>query len=165
MYIYMCLVIIILLSLIYLIVAKGIKNKKRIVLISTIVIILIGFMSVTFIKFSNNEEYIKINENNKEVSIKLKNHKEYYGHKFYRFRKYMTYLFISPSETEVIKELRSNHYNAYYDQETGKVRITYDNDIFEIQMEKKENLLFINRYNYIFFHAIIVRRYFRYWVI
>ena len=74
MYIYMCLVIIILLSLIYLIVAKGIKNKKRIVLISTIVIILIGFMSVTFIKFSNNEEYIKINENNKEVSIKLKNH-------------------------------------------------------------------------------------------
>ena len=43
MYIYMCLVIIILLSLIYLIVAKGIKNKKRIVLISTIAIILIGF--------------------------------------------------------------------------------------------------------------------------
>ena len=32
MYIYVCLVIIILLSLIYLIVAKGIKNKKRIVL-------------------------------------------------------------------------------------------------------------------------------------
>ena len=88
MYIYMCLVIIILLSLIYLIVAKGIKNKKRIVLISTIVIILIGFMSVTFIKFSNNEEYIKINENNKEVSIKLKNHKEYYGHKFYTFAIY-----------------------------------------------------------------------------
>ena len=51
MYIYMCLVIIILLSLIYLIVAKGIKNKKRIVLISTIAIILIGFMSVIFIKF------------------------------------------------------------------------------------------------------------------
>jgi len=137
MYIYMCLVIIILLSLIYLIVAKSIKNKKRIVLISTIVIILIGFMSVIFIKFS-------INENNKEVSIKLKNHKEYYGHKFYRFSSFK-------SETEVIKELRSNHYNAYYDQETGKVRITYDNDIFEIQMEKKENLLFINRYNYIFF--------------
>ena len=101
-------------------------------------------MSVIFIKFSNNEEYIKINENNKEVSIKLKNHKEYYGHKFYRFSSFK-------SETEVIKELRSNHYNAYYDQETGKVRITYDNDIFEIQMEKKENLLFINRYNYIFF--------------
>ena len=59
MYIYVCLVIIILLSLIYLIVAKGIKNKKRIVLISTIAIILIGFMSVIFIKFSNNEEYIK----------------------------------------------------------------------------------------------------------
>lgn len=112
-------------------------------------------MSVIFIKFSNNEEYIKINENNKEVSIKLKNHKEYYGHKFYRFSSFK-------SETEVIKELRSNHYNAYYDQETGKVRITYDNDIFEIQMEKKENLLFINRYNYIFFHAIIVRRYFCY---
>ena len=111
MYIYVCLVIIILLSLIYLIVAKGIKNKKRIVLIST---------------------------------IALKNHKEYYGHKFYRFSSFK-------SETEVIKELRSNHYNAYYDQETGKVRITYDNDIFEIQMEKKENLLFINRYNYIFF--------------
>ena len=55
MYIYVCLVIIILLSLIYLIVAKGIKNKKRIVLISTIVIILIGFMSVIFINFSNNE--------------------------------------------------------------------------------------------------------------
>lgn len=144
MYIYVCLVIIILLSLIYLIVAKGIKNKKRIVLISKIAIILIGFMSVIFIKFSNNEEYIKINENNKEVSIKLKNHKEYYGHKFYRFSSFK-------SETEVIKELRSNHYNAYYDQETGKVRITYDNDIFEIQMEKKENLLFINRYNYIFF--------------
>lgn len=72
MYIYVCLVIIILLSLIYLMVAKGIKNKKRIVLISTIAIILIGFMSVIFIKFSNNEEYIKINENNKEVSIKLK---------------------------------------------------------------------------------------------
>ena len=59
MYIYMCLVIIIWLSLIYLIVAKGIKNKKRVVLISTIAIILIGFMSVIFIKFSNNEEYIK----------------------------------------------------------------------------------------------------------
>ena len=59
MYIYVCLVIIILLSLIYLIVAKGIKNKKRIVLISTIAIILIGFMSVIFIKFSNNEEYTK----------------------------------------------------------------------------------------------------------
>ena len=99
MYIYVCLVIIILLSLIYLIVAKGIKNKKRIVLISTIAIILIGFMSVIFIKFSNNEEYIKINENNKEVSIKLKNHKEYYGHKFYRFSSFK-------SETEVIKELR-----------------------------------------------------------
>ena len=96
MYIYVCLVIIILLSLIYLIVAKGIKNKKRIVLISTIVIILIGFMSVIFIKFSNNEEYIKINENNKEVSIKLKNHKEYYGLKFYRFSSFK-------SETEVIK--------------------------------------------------------------
>ena len=68
MYMYMCLVIIILLSLIYLIVAKGIKNKKRIVLISTIAIILIGFMSVIFIKFSNNEEYIKINEKLEETS-------------------------------------------------------------------------------------------------
>ena len=126
----MCLVIIILLSLIYLIVAKGIKNKKRIVLISTIVIILIGFMSVIFIKFSNNEEYIKINENNKEVSIKLKNHKEYYGHKFYRFSSFK-------SETEVIKELRSNHYNAYYDQETGKVRITSIMTFLKFRWRKK----------------------------
>lgn len=73
-------------------------------------------MSVIFIKFSNNEEYIKINENNKEVSIKLKNHKEYYGHKFYRFSSFK-------SETEVIKELRSNHYNAYYDKRLGKLEL------------------------------------------
>lgn len=143
MYIYMCLVIIILLSLIYLIVAKGIKNKKRIVLISTIVIILIGFMSVIFIKFSNNEEYIKINENNKEVSIKLKNHKEYYGYKFYRFSSFN-------SENEVIKELKKNGYDAYYNQEAKNIIINYENNIFEIKMEEKEKLLSINRYNYIF---------------
>lgn len=120
-----------------------IKNKKNAVLISVFLIILVGIMSIVFIKFSNNEQYIKVNENNQEVSIKLKNHKEYYGHKFYRFSSFN-------SENEVIKELKKNGYDAYYNQEAKNIIINYENNIFEIKMEEKEKLLSINRYNYIF---------------
>jgi hypothetical protein len=84
-----------------------------------------------------------VNENNQEVSIKLKNHKDYFGYKFYRFSSF-------DSEESVLKELKENGYNAYYDEGTKKILIDYENDTFEIKMETSEKLLFVNRYSYIF---------------
>lgn len=84
-----------------------------------------------------------VNENNQEVSIKLKNHKDYFGYKFYRFSSF-------DSEESVLKELKENGYNAYYDEDTKKILIEYENDTFEIKKEKSEKLLFVNRYSYIF---------------
>ena len=89
------------------------------------------------------EYYYHYYENNQEVSIKLKNHKDYFGYKFYRFSSF-------DSEESVLKELKENGYNAYYDEDTKKILIEYENDTFEIKKEKSEKLLFVNRYSYFF---------------
>ncbi len=143
MNVYIGLIIIISFILICIMGVKVIKNKKNAVLISVFLIILVGIMGIVFIKFYNNEQYIKVNDNNQEVSIKLKNHKEYYGYKFYRFSSFN-------SENEIIKELKQNGYDAHYNQDDKKIIISYQNDIFEIKMEEKEKNLFRNHYNYIF---------------
>lgn len=142
MNVYIGLIIIIAFLLICFMGIKVIKNKK-VVLISVFLIILVGIMGIVFIKISNNEQYIRVNENNQEVSIKLKNHKEYYGYKFYRFSSFN-------SENEIIKELKQNGYDTHYNQDDKKIIISYQNDIFEIKMEEKEKNLFRNHYNYIF---------------
>ena len=143
MNVYIGLIIIIAFLLICFMGIKVIKNKKNAVLISVFLIILVGIMGIVFIKFYNNEQYIKVNDNNQEVSIKLKNHKEYYGYKFYRFSSFN-------SENEIIKELKQNGYDAHYNQDDKKIIISYQNNIFEIKMEEKEKILFRNHYNYIF---------------
>lgn len=143
MNIYALLIIIILLVTICFVGMKYIQNKKRLVLVLMTVIIIAGFIGIGYIKFANNENYLRVNENNQEVSIKLKNHKEYYGRKFYRFSSFN-------SENGIIKELKENGYDAYYDQTAKKIIINYGNDIFEITMEENEKMLIINRYNYIF---------------
>ena len=141
MNIYVLLIIIMLLIVICFVGMKCIHNKKILVIVLMLLIIIAGFIG--YIKFADNENYLRVNENNQEVSIKLKNHKEYYGHKFYRFSSFN-------SENEIIKELKENGYEAYYDQTAGKIIINYENSIFEIRMEEKEKLLIINRYNYVF---------------
>ena len=50
----------------------------------------------------------------------------------------------------MLKELKENGYNAYYDEDTKKILIEYENDTFEIKKEKSEKLLFVNRYSYFF---------------
>ena len=143
MNVYVSLPIFIIIILIFSIGVKIRNNKKSIVLISIFIILLVSIVGSFYIMFSNNEQYIKINENNREVSIKLKNHKEYYGYKFYRFSSFN-------SESEIIKELKKNGYDSYYNQESKSIIINYQNNVFEIRMEKKEELLSRNRYNYIF---------------
>ncbi|MEE0715144.1 MAG: hypothetical protein UCH84_00925 [Eubacterium sp.] len=131
--------------LICFIVKKVTKNKKRPISILLIIIgvIVVSAVGIGFVKFSNDEQYVVVNENNQEVSIKLKNHKDYLGYKFYRFSSF-------DSEESVLKELKENGYNAYYDEDTKKILIEYKNDTFEIKKEKSEKLLFVNRYSYIF---------------
>ena len=143
MNIYLVLIVILALILICFMGIKVVKNKKRAVFILVALILLIGLMSIAYLKFSNNEQYIKVHENNREVLIKLKNHKEYYGYNFYSFSSFN-------SEKEVVKELKDNGYDADYNQDTKTIMIDYENNVFEIKMEEKEKLLFINRYNYIF---------------
>lgn len=75
-----------------------------------------------------------VNENNQEVSIKLKNHKDYFGYKFYRFSSF-------DSEESVLKELKENGYNAYYDEDTKKILIEYENDTFEIKRRNQKNVV------------------------
>lgn len=131
--------------LICFIVKKVTKNKKRPISILLIIIgvIVVSAVGIGFVKFSNDEQYVVVNENNQEVSIKLKNHKDYFGYKFYRFSSF-------DSEESVLKELKENGYNAYYDEDTKKILIEYENDTFEIKKEKSEKLSFVNRYSYIF---------------
>lgn len=139
-----CLVLIAII-LICFIVKKVTKNKKRPISILLIIIgvIVVSAVGICFVKFSNDEQYVVVNENNQEVSIKLKNHKDYLGYKFYRFSSF-------DSEESVLKELKENGYNAYYDEDTKKILIEYKNDTFEIKKEKSEKMVFVNRYSYIF---------------
>ena len=137
----LALIAMIVIILICFIVKKVTKNKKRPISILLIIIgvIVVSAVGIGFVKFSNDV----VNENNQEVSIKLKNHKDYFGYKFYRFSSF-------DSEESVLKELKENGYNAYYDEDTKKILIEYENDTFEIKKEKSEKLLFVNRYSYIF---------------
>lgn len=141
----LALIAMIVIILICIIVKKVTKNKKRPISILLIIIgvIVVSAVGIGFVKFSNDEQYVVVNENNQEVSIKLKNHKDYFGYKFYRFSSF-------DSEESVLKELKENGYNAYYDEDTKKILIEYENDTFEIKKEKSEKLLFVNRYSYIF---------------
>ena len=141
----LALIAMIVIILICFIVKKVTKNKKRPISILLIIIgvIVVSAVGIGFVKFSNDEQYVVVNENNQEVSIKLKNHKDYFWYKFYRFSSF-------DSEESVLKELKENGYNAYYDEDTKKILIEYENDTFEIKKEKSEKLLFVNRYSYIF---------------
>lgn len=141
----LALIALIVIILICFIVKKVTKNKKRPISILLIIIgvIVVSAVGIGFVKFSNDEQYVVVNENNQEVSIKLKNHKDCFGYKFYRFSSF-------DSEESVLKELKENGYNAYYDEDTKKILIEYENDTFEIKKEKSEKLLFVNRYSYFF---------------
>ena len=139
----LALIAMIVIILICFIVKKVTKNKKRPISILLIIIgvIVVSAVGIGFVKFSNDEQYVVVNENNQEVSIKLKNHKDYFGYKFYRFSSF-------DSEESVLKELKDKTIN--YDEDTKKILIEYENDTFEIKKEKSEKLLFVNRYSYIF---------------
>ena len=76
----LALIAMIVIILICFIVKKVTKNKKIPISILLIIIgvIVVSAVGIGFVKFSNDEQYVVVNENNQEVSIKLKNHKDYF---------------------------------------------------------------------------------------
>ena len=67
----LALIAMIVIILICFIVKKVTKNKKRPISILLIIIgvIVVSAVGIGFVKFSNDEQYVVVNENNQEVSI------------------------------------------------------------------------------------------------